>query len=241
MNGSLVANESLLQALKKGIAVDSRAQVAVCVPFPYLAQVQVSLRASGIDWGAQDVSEHAQGAYTGDVAASMLREFGCRYVIVGHSERRAIHGESDELVARKAKAVLAEGLVPVVCVGETLSERDEGQTMVVVKRQLAAVVGQLGVGGLSRMVLAYEPVWAIGTGRTATPAQAQEVHEALRAAVADVDSAVASTMLMLYGGSMKAANAADLLAAPDVDGGLIGGASLVPDDFLAICTAACVR
>jgi triosephosphate isomerase (TIM) len=241
MHGSLASNAELLTALKSGAAALSPAEMAVCVPFPYLAQAQAALQGGAVTWGAQDVSEHAQGAYTGEVSASMLREFGCRFAIVGHSERRAMHAESDELVARKAAAVLAAGLTPIVCVGETLAERDGNQTTAVVCRQLAVVAKQLGAAGLAKIVLAYEPVWAIGTGRTATPAQAQEVHAALRAAVAQADAAVAQAMQILYGGSVKAANAAELFASPDVDGGLVGGASLVSAEFLAIGAAARVR
>ena len=239
MHGGLAANAELLASLKAGIA--DGGQAAVCVPFPYLAQVQQLLSGSAIAWGAQDVSEHGQGAYTGEVSAAMLRDFDCRYVIVGHSERRAMHGESDDLVARKAEAALASGLVPIVCVGETLAERDRNETAAVVCRQLAAVVARLGAARMARIVLAYEPVWAIGTGRTATPQQAQEVHAALRAAVANVDASVANSLQILYGGSVKGANAAELFSAPDVDGGLVGGASLVSAEFVAICAAARAR
>lgn len=241
MHGGLAANAALLASLKAGIAAGGNAESAVCVPFPYLAQAQEVLRGSAIAWGAQDVSEHAQGAFTGEVGAAMLNDFSCRYAIVGHSERRAMHGESDELVARKAEAALAAGIVPIVCVGETLAERDGNETTAVVCRQLAAVSARLGAAGLARVVLAYEPVWAIGTGRTATPQQAQDVHAALRAAVAQVDAKVAQSVQILYGGSVKAANAGELFAAPDVDGGLVGGASLVSAEFVAICAAARVR
>jgi triosephosphate isomerase (TIM) len=241
MHGGLAANAALLGSLKAGIVAGGNAQSAVCVPFPYLAQAQEVLRGSAIAWGAQDVSEHAQGAFTGEVSGAMLNDFACRYAIVGHSERRAMHGESDELVARKAEAALAGGIVPIVCVGETLAERDGNETNAVVCRQLAAVSARLGASGLARIVLAYEPVWAIGTGRTATPQQAQDVHAALRAAVAQVDAKVAQSVQILYGGSVKAANAVELFAAPDVDGGLVGGASLVSAEFVAICAAARVR
>jgi triosephosphate isomerase (TIM) len=241
MHGGLAANAALLGSLKAGIVAGGNAQSAVCVPFPYLAQAQEVLRGSAIAWGAQDVSEHAQGAFTGEVSGAMLNDFACRYAIVGHSERRALHGESDELVARKAEAALAGGIVPIVCVGETLAERDGNETNAVVCRQLAAVSARLGASGLARIVLAYEPVWAIGTGRTATPQQAQDVHAALRAAVAQVDAKVAQSVQILYGGSVKAANAGELFAAPDVDGGLVGGASLVSAEFVAICAAARVR
>jgi triosephosphate isomerase len=196
----------------------------------------VSLASSDIRWGAQDVSSKEQGAYTGEVSAAMLRELGCRYAIVGHSERRAYHGEDDQLVADKAKAALAHGLTPIVCVGETLEQRDAGQTEAVVKRQLSAVIHTLGHCA-GEMVVAYEPVWAIGTGRTATPEQAQAVHEVLRAQLRAA-TAQAATMKILYGGSVKPDNAATLFAQADIDGGLIGGAALKASDFVAICRAA---
>jgi triosephosphate isomerase len=208
----------------------------VCVPFVYVADTAVSLASSDIRWGAQDVSSKEQGAYTGEVSAAMLRELGCRYAIVGHSERRAYHGEDDQLVADKAKAALAHGLTPIVCVGETLEQRDAGQTEAVVKRQLSAVIHTLGHCA-GEMVVAYEPVWAIGTGRTATPEQAQAVHEVLRAQLRAA-TAQAATMKILYGGSVKPDNAATLFAQADIDGGLIGGAALKASDFVAICRAA---
>lgn len=237
MHGNLDGNAKLLAGVKAGAAGLS-CEVAVCVPFPYLAQAQSSLAGSSVVWGAQNVSEFAQGAYTGEVAAGMLNDFGCRYVIVGHSERRAIYGESDETVAAKFVAVQAAGLIPILCVGETLAERESGQTQVVVSRQLAAVLERAGVSALSKAVVAYEPVWAIGTGKTATPAQAQEVHAAIRAQVAVADPVVAAGLQLLYGGSVKPQNAVELFAQADIDGGLIGGAALVADDFLAICRAA---
>ena len=241
MNGSLAANQALLTELAQGLEAQSAAcAVAVCVPSPYLAQVQ-ALRQSapglaGVDLGAQDVSAHDAGAYTGEVNAAMLQELTCRYVIVGHSERRQMHAESDALVAAKTQAVLAKGMTPIVCVGETEAEREAGQTEAVVKRQLAAVVHAVG-HCISEIVLAYEPVWAIGTGKTASPEQAQAVHAVLRAQLKAATDQFARVKI-LYGGSMNAANAASLLAQDDIDGGLIGGASLKSIDFLKIIAAA---
>jgi triosephosphate isomerase len=210
--------------------------VAVCVPFPYLAETAATLAASNIRWGAQDCSMHEQGAYTGEVSAAMLFECGCRYVIVGHSERRAYHAETDQLVADKAKAALARGVTPIVCVGETLAQREAGETEAVVKRQLSAAIHTLAHCA-GEMVVAYEPVWAIGTGRTATPEQAQAVHALLRAQLRAATPR-ADDMKILYGGSVKPDNAATLFAQGDIDGGLIGGASLKATDFVAICRAA---
>lgn len=235
MNGTLESNDALMRALVAGMQ-QARCDVAVCVPAPYLAQVQMLRHGSTIDLGAQDVSAQEQGAYTGEVSAKMLREFGVRYAIVGHSERRQYHRESDALVADKAKAALANGITPIVCVGETLAEREAGQTADVVKRQLAAVIHVNG-HCISEIVVAYEPVWAIGTGKTATPEQAQEVHALLRKQLGAA-TAHAGRVHILYGGSMNAANAASLLAQPDIDGGLIGGASLKAPDFLQIIAAA---
>jgi triosephosphate isomerase len=234
MNGGRVANAELLAALKAAEPWD--AGVAVCAPFPYLADVALSLQGSRIVWGAQDCSAHESGAYTGEVSAAMLAEFGCHYVIVGHSERRAYHAESDQLVADKAKAALAHKLTPIVCVGETLAEREAGQTDAVVKRQLSAVIHTLA-HCISQVVVAYEPVWAIGTGKTATPEQAQAVHALLRAQL-HAATEKSSEMLILYGGSVKADNAVQLFSQADIDGGLIGGASLKAADFAAICKAA---
>ena len=230
MHGSLRVNAALLDALKAGLKPSDN--VAVCAAFPYLAQVSTALAGSGIEWGAQNVSEHESGAYTGEVSGAMLKEFGCRYAIVGHSERRALYGEDDARVAAKFVAARRAGLTPIVCVGETLEQRERGETESVVARQLDAL------GDLSDAVLAYEPVWAIGTGRNATPKQAQEVHAFLRARVAASDKSVAGNLTILYGGSVKAANAKELFAMPDIDGGLIGGASLTAPDFIAICAAA---
>lgn len=237
MNGSRDSNAALLSGIASGLSA-KQADCAVCAPAPYLAQCQAALQGSPVAWGAQDVSAYAAGAYTGEVAASMLADFACRYVLVGHSERRAYHQESNELVARKALAALAAGLTPVVCVGETLAQREAGQTSVVVCAQLQAVLDVLDASALANIVLAYEPVWAIGTGKTATPAMAQEVHAQLRQQVASRDPVAAAGMQILYGGSMKPENAKELLAQPDIDGGLIGGAALKAADFLAIVHAA---
>ena len=235
MNGSLSANQDLLHAIHAGLSTAS-CQAAVCVPAPYLAQVQQQLLGSALWWGAQDVSAHEQGAFTGEVSAAMLRDFGVRVAIVGHSERRQYHGETDALVATKAQRALAAGITPIVCVGETLAEREAGQTQAVVKRQLAAVIHTNG-HCISEIVVAYEPVWAIGTGKTASPEQAQEVHALLRAQLAAATDHP-ERIPLLYGGSMNAANAASLLAQHDIDGGLIGGASLKAADFLSIVAAA---
>ena len=240
MNGSLVANEALLVALAQGLAVKPACDLAICVPAPYLAQIQ-SLKTtipnlSVLELGTQDVSAQASGAFTGEVSAAMLKDFGVRYALVGHSERRQYHGESDSLVADKAKAALAAGITPIVCVGETLAEREAGRTEEVVKRQLAAVIHTNG-HCISEIVVAYEPVWAIGTGKTASPEEAQAVHAVLRAQLkAATDQFV--RVKILYGGSMNAANAACLLCQGDIDGGLIGGASLKAFDFLSIIAAA---
>ncbi|PUE42553.1 triose-phosphate isomerase [Limnohabitans sp. Bal53] len=235
MNGSLVANASLLFEVLSGMGgVTCRA--AVCVPAAYLAQAQSLLAGTALDLGAQDVSAHESGAYTGEVSAAMLRDFAVRYAIVGHSERRQYHGETDALVATKAQRALAAGITPIVCVGESQAEREAGQTEAVVKRQLAAVI-QANGHCISEIVVAYEPVWAIGTGLTATPEQAQAVHAVLRAQL-QAATAHADRVSILYGGSMNAANAASLLVQPDVDGGLIGGASLKAPDFLSMLKAA---
>lgn len=238
MNGSLAANAELLKAVSGGLAGLRGVECAVCVPFPYLPQACAALGESALKLGAQTLSEHASGAYTGEVSAAMLVEFGCRYVLVGHSERRALFGETDAQVAAKFLAAAKAGLVPLLCVGESLQEREAGQTEQVVGRQLDAVMDAAGVQALNGAVLAYEPVWAIGTGRTASPQQAQDVHAFLRARVAARDAKVAKAVRILYGGSVKASNAAEIFAMADVDGGLIGGASLVANDFLAICSAA---
>jgi triosephosphate isomerase len=235
MNGSFAANEVLLRALAAGMG-GATCQVAVCVPAPYLAQVQGLVEGTGIDLGAQDVSQHESGAYTGEVSANMLRDLATRYCLVGHSERRQYHGETDAMVAAKAQRALAAGITPIVCVGETLAERETGRTEEVVKRQLAAVIHTNG-HCISEIVVAYEPVWAIGTGKTASPQEAQQVHAVLRGQLRAATEQ-ADRMLILYGGSMNAANAAQLLSQEDIDGGLVGGASLKAADFLSIVGAA---
>ena len=239
MNGSLVANQALLTGLRN--AVDAAGEggqyaqctIAVCPPTPYLAQVQQSLQGSGISWGAQDLSMQASGAYTGEVSAAMLNDFACRWVIVGHSERRAYHGETNDLVAQKAQAALAANITPVVCVGESLQERESEQTLRIIEEQLAPVLA-LGQEQVAKMVIAYEPVWAIGTGLTATPEQAQEVHAFIRGLLQNVG---APQVQILYGGSVKANNAASLFAMPDINGALVGGAALQAEEFLAIAAA----
>ena len=237
MNGDQAANAQLLRALS-GVG-DSGGQVVVCVPFPYLFQARQMLEGSRVAWGAQDVSAHRQGAFTGEVAAAMLTEFGCTHVIVGHSERRQYHGESSGLVAQKAETALGGGLVPIVCIGETLAEREAGRTVDVVLAQLDAVSSLLD-GDIDRVVVAYEPVWAIGTGRTASPEQAQEVHRILREQLAAA-GAGARAVPLLYGGSVKAENAGRLFGCADIDGGLVGGAALNAVEFLAICGALAVK
>jgi triosephosphate isomerase len=235
MNGSLAANDALLKGIIAGLA-DPVCDVAVAVPAPYFAQVQSMVFGSVVALAAQDVSQHDAGAYTGEVSAAMLKDFGVSYALVGHSERRQYHGETDVVVAAKAQRALAAGITPIVCVGETLQEREAGQTEAVVKRQLAAVI-HLNGHCISEIVVAYEPVWAIGTGRTASPEQAQAVHAVLRAQLSAA-SEHADRIRLLYGGSMNAVNAAQLLAQPDIDGGLVGGASLKAPDFLQIIAAA---
>ncbi|MDB5838211.1 MAG: triose-phosphate isomerase [Herminiimonas sp.] len=237
MNGSLAANAALLAGIQSGLDQPS-CDIAVCAPAPYLAQCQAALSGGLVAWGAQDLSVHESGAYTGEISAAMLRDVGCRYVIVGHSERRAYHGESNELVAQKTLRAIKAGLTPIVCVGETLAERESGQTGQVVGQQMDAVLATIAAADLSNIVVAYEPVWAIGTGKTATPQMAQEVHSLLRKKLAEKDVAAAANVQILYGGSMKPDNAKELLAMPDIDGGLIGGAALKATDFLAIIRAA---
>jgi triosephosphate isomerase len=234
MHGSHKGNAELLSGITG--ARPCGCDVAVCVPFPYLSEAAVALAGSDVRWGAQDCSAFEQGAYTGEVSVPMLAEFGCRYVIVGHSERRAYHAEGDQLVADKAKAALAKGVTPIVCVGETLAQREAGETEAVVKRQLSAVIHTLGHCA-GEMVVAYEPVWAIGTGKVASPEQAQAVHAVLRAQLRAA-AANADAMTLLYGGSVKPDNAAVLFGQADIDGGLIGGAALKASDFVAICRAA---
>jgi triosephosphate isomerase len=237
MHGALAQNAELLDAVRSGMVMMPGVDCAVCVPFPYLAQAQQKLSGSTVKWGAQDVHQLDKGAYTGEVSAAMLREFGCSYVIVGHSERRAYYAETSHLVAEKYLAAQLGGLRPILCVGETLEQRESGVTEKVVAEQLDALIQLGGVRALHNGVVAYEPVWAIGTGKTATSAQAQEVHAFIRQRVASQDGKIASGLCILYGGSVKASNAPELFAMPDVDGGLIGGASLVANEFLAICRA----
>jgi triosephosphate isomerase len=238
MNGNLATNQAVLQALVPALARVAGVKCAICPPFPYLAQVQQLLSGSGITWGAQNVSQFDTGAYTGEVSGAMLVDFGCRYVIVGHSERRALFGETSSVVARKYAAALKAGLTPILCVGETLAEREGSATETVVGEQLDAVLEGSGALSFAHAVVAYEPVWAIGTGRTATPDQAQAVHAYIRGKLAAHDAAVAENVQILYGGSVKGSNAAQLFAMPDIDGGLIGGASLDANEMATICQAA---
>jgi triosephosphate isomerase len=237
MNGNLAANRNLLNAIKAELGQPTCA-VAVCVPATYIAQCQSELTNSPVAWGGQDLSVHESGAYTGEIAAAMLLDFGCKYVIVGHSERRAYHCESDELVAQKVVRALKAGLTPIVCVGESLEQRESGQTDAIVGQQLDAVLAAIDSSDLAKIVIAYEPVWAIGTGKTATPQMAQDVHAMLRSKLAVKSRETAINVRILYGGSMKPDNARELLAMPDIDGGLIGGAALKAADFLAIVNAA---
>ena len=238
LNGSLAANEALLKALLREIPQQHPVACAVCVPSPYLAQAAGLLKGSGIAWGAQDVSRFDKGAYTGDVSGAMVAEFGARYAIVGHSERRTVFGDTDAVVVEKYAAARRAKLTPIFCVGETLEEREQGRTQAVLARQVDALIAKCGVAELDGGIVAYEPVWAIGTGKTATSAQAQEAHAFIRGRIAGEEREVAARLAILYGGSVKGANAAELFAMPDVDGGLIGGASLVAEEFVAIWRAA---
>jgi triosephosphate isomerase len=238
MHGSRAENASLVSALLDRVQPGKRAEILVCPPFPYLLETGRLLKDSGVALGAQSVCAEAQGAFTGEVSAAMLKDAGCTYVLVGHSERRQLYGESDALVARKFVAAQAQGLIPVLCVGETLDEREGDQTLNVVSRQLEAVLSVSGVRSLARAVIAYEPVWAIGTGRTASSEQAQAVHATIRAKVAGLDATIGGSVRILYGGSVKASNAQELFAMPDIDGGLVGGASLKADEFARICAGA---
>ena len=238
MNGSNAANAELVDGIIAGMPQSETVELLVCQPFPYLAATAAILSGTGIALGAQNVSQHESGAYTGETAPSMLSDVGCKYVIVGHSERRAIMGESSEMVAAKFQAVQDAGLIPVLCVGETQGERESKQTEAVVDEQLNAVIDGSGIEALQNAVIAYEPVWAIGTGLTATPEQAQDVHRHIRDVLAAQNQDVADAVKILYGGSVKGDNAAGLFGKPDIDGGLIGGASLKPADFLAIAEAA---
>jgi triosephosphate isomerase len=237
MHGSISQNQDLLHAILAQTVALKEASIAVAVPYPYLWQAQSILANTHVSWGAQNLSQHEKGAYTGEVSAAMLVDFGCRYVIVGHSERRALYGEDSRTVALKFRAAQAAGLTPILCVGETLDQREAGVTEQVVAEQLDAVIELMGVDALPRSVLAYEPVWAIGTGKTATPQQAQDVHAFIRGRISN-NAEVSAGLQILYGGSVKASNAAELFGMPDIDGGLIGGASLLADEFVAICDAA---
>ena len=238
MNGSTASNQELVAGIVAGAPQSDSAKLLICPPFPYLAAVAKQISGSRVLLGAQNVSEHESGAFTGEVAPAMLRDIGCEYVIVGHSERRALYGETSFAVAAKFKAALDAGLKPILCVGETLEQREGGGTESVVEVQLGAVIDKVGIAGFKSAVVAYEPVWAIGTGVTASPEQAQDVHRYIRGVMAGHDAEVAESTQILYGGSMKGENAAGLLAMPDIDGGLIGGASLKAGDFLAIAEAA---
>ncbi len=236
MNGTLASMKPLVDTIKTGLA-GNEAEVAICAPYVYLAELSQRLQGSGIAIGAQNVSEHEAGAYTGEISTSMLNDFDCHYIIVGHSERRHLYGESDELVAEKFAQVQSAAMVPILCLGEQLEEREAGSTEEVVARQLDAVIDRAGIAAFAQAVIAYEPVWAIGTGLTATGAEAQEVHAFIRQRLAQQDSTIAASIRVLYGGSVKADNANELFSMTDVDGGLIGGASLIAEDFLAICQA----
>lgn len=238
MNGSRSESAALLDGIRKGVSNASKAEVAVCPPYIFISLAADKLAGSAVAWGGQNLSVHKFGAYTGEISGTMLKDYGCTYVIVGHSERRTLYGENDALVAEKYGAAQAAGLIPVLCIGETLHERESGQTETVVARQLDAVLEKHGVGSFRNAVIAYEPVWAIGTGKTATPAQAQEVHRFIRHRMAARDKTVAEKLRILYGGSMKGSNARELLGQTDIDGGLIGGASLQAEEFLTICRAA---
>ncbi|MFY0665783.1 MAG: triose-phosphate isomerase [Natronospirillum sp.] len=237
MNGTRAQVAELLAGFKAGINAQA-CQVAVFSPAVFLSDVQQALQGSAIAWGGQNIHSAESGAYTGETSLGMLKEFGCQYVLVGHSERRTLFGETDALVAEKVAAALAAGVTPMLCIGETLEERESGVTAEVCRRQLKAVLDTVGVAGFNKLVVAYEPVWAIGTGKTASPEQAQEVHADLRAFLQDADAEMAKKIQILYGGSVKAASAAELFAMPDIDGGLVGGASLQIEEFVGICNAA---
>lgn len=238
MNGSLAANRELVEGILAGAPDSDRVELLVCPPFPYLASVQSMVEGSRVNVGAQTVSEHVSGAYTGEVSASMLKDLGIGSVLVGHSERRSLYGESNEDVAQKFVAAQATGLRPVLCVGESLEERENNETEQVVEKQLAAVIDAAGIDAFKHAVVAYEPVWAIGTGLTATPEQAQSVHAFIRSRFAGESADIAAGLQILYGGSCKGSNAEGLFSMPDIDGGLIGGASLKAEDFLAIADVA---
>ena len=238
MNGGSAGNAELVAEIIAGASASDRVRLLVCPPFPYLAAVAAQLAGSKVLLGSQTVSEHSNGAFTGEISTSMLKDVGCDYVIVGHSERRALYGETSDAVAAKFKAVIESGLAPILCVGETLEEREAGSTEAVIDEQMGAVLDAVGIDGFGTAIVAYEPVWAIGTGMTASPEQAQDVHRHIRSGMEAQNEDVAAATLILYGGSVKSDNAAGLFSMPDIDGGLIGGASLKADDFLAIATAA---
>lgn len=237
MHGNLVENKQLLDALVTDLTELKNAQIAVCVPFPYLHSIKENLRQTNISWGAQNLSQFDKGAYTGEVSASMLKEFGCKYVIVGHSERRAIFGETNQVVAEKFIAAQKMGLIPILCVGETLEQREAGLAEKIIDEQLSVVIELAGIDAFDKSVIAYEPVWAIGTGKTASPQQAQEVHASIRKGLRDKNREIADELAILYGGSVKASNATELFVMDDIDGGLIGGASLIASEFISICRA----
>jgi len=237
MNGTLESVRQLLADLGAGLDAAKPVDVAVCAPFIHIPAVSAQLRGSAIAWGSQNVADQKAGAFTGEICAAMLAEFGCRFAIVGHSERRVAYGESDALIAARYAQAIAGGIIPILCIGETLQQRESGDTFRVVKQQLDAVLGPAGVESLAKAVIAYEPVWAIGTGKTATSQQAQEVHAFIRSEIRQRDAAIADRIQILYGGSVKADNAAELFAMTDIDGGLIGGASLDAKAFLSICHA----
>jgi len=237
MNGSYETNKTLIESIKPSVAICD-VDILVCPPAVYISQVAELAEGTNIAWGAQNLSQEAPGAFTGEIAASMLMDLGCSHVIVGHSERRALYGETDTIVAAKVSVALEAGLKPIICVGETLEQRESNETETVVGRQLDAVIDAVGIEGIGNAVIAYEPVWAIGTGKTATPEQAQEVHAFIRNRCAEHDNSIAERVQILYGGSVKPDNAAQLFAMPDIDGGLIGGASLEAGSFVAICHAA---
>jgi triosephosphate isomerase len=237
MHGSLAENQTRLTQLVSGLK-STEAQVAVSAPAPYLSQCKSVLGASGIQWGSQNVSEYKQGAYTGEISCSMLQDFGCSFALVGHSERRELFAETDQQVADKFSAIIEAGLVPVLCVGETLGHRESGLTEQVIAEQILTVLNMVGIQGFRNAVIAYEPIWAIGTGKTASPEQAQEVHKAIRVQLNELDSEIAQKIQILYGGSVKPNNAAAIFAQADVDGALVGGAALNAQDFIEICNAA---
>ena len=238
MNGSTSSVKELIAGIKAGMASVNKAAVVVCPPALYIAQVMAAIAGSKIKCGTQNICDQDKGAFTGELAGSMLKDLGCEYAIIGHSERRSLYGESDALIAQRFATARRNGIKPIFCIGETLAEREKGVTNEVCNRQIDAVIKLEGVTALADGVIAYEPVWAIGTGKTASPAQAQAVHAFIREKIAKLDAQVAAGLQILYGGSMNAANAAELLAQPDIDGGLIGGASLKAEDFLTICRAA---